>query len=98
MFPNGIARYAVGGLLVGLATAFTCYGTGIATGGSAFLESTLSYVSDRERFQRDRGSRDWRVLFTVGIVLGAAVYALAFQSEQLTSSPNAPGSTDDSRA
>lgn len=80
LFPRGVAQYAVGGLLVGLGAAIIYLGTGIIAGASTFLESTLSYGSDAERFNRERfvGSRDWRVLFTVGIVAGAAVYALAF--------------------
>ncbi|MFO7833092.1 MAG: YeeE/YedE thiosulfate transporter family protein, partial [Halohasta sp.] len=46
---------------------------------STFLESTLSYVSDRSRFQQYRASRDWRVVFTLSIIAGAAVYALIYQ-------------------
>ena len=79
LFPNGISRYAIGGLLVGLGTAVIYLGTAITAGASTFLESTLSYVSDQSRFQQYRPSRDWRVVFTVGIVGGAAVYALVFQ-------------------
>mgnify|MGYP000300020241 FL=1 len=79
LFPNGIARYAVGGLFVGLGAAVIYLGTGISAGASTFLESTLSYVSGRARFQRYVGSRDWRLVFTLGIILGAGVYAVAFQ-------------------
>jgi uncharacterized membrane protein YedE/YeeE len=79
LFPNGIGQYALGGILVGLGTAVIYLGTGIPAGASTFLESTLSYVSEKRRFQQYRASRDWRVVFTVGIVLGAGVYALAFQ-------------------
>ncbi|WP_255171034.1 YeeE/YedE family protein [Natrononativus amylolyticus] len=79
LFPNGIYRYAVGGLLVGLGAVVIYVGTGIAAGASTFLESTLSYVSKQSRFQRYRSSRDWRIVFTVGIVLGAAVYAVVWQ-------------------
>lgn len=78
-FPHGIYRYAVGGLLVGLGAAVIYVGTGIAAGASTFLESTLSYASDKSRFQQYRSSRDWRVVFTVGIILGAAVYAVFWQ-------------------
>lgn len=76
LFPNGIWPYLLGGLLVGLATAIIYVATGIPAGASTFLESTLSYVSDRSRFQQFRfvHSRDWRVVFTAGIVLGAAGY------------------------
>ncbi|WP_255169806.1 YeeE/YedE family protein [Natrononativus amylolyticus] len=76
-FPNGISHYAIGGLLVGLGVVVIYLGTGVAAGASTFLESTLSYGSKLPRFQRYAPSRDWRVVFTLGIVAGAAVYAIA---------------------
>ena len=78
LFPRGVAQYLVGGVLVGLGAAIIYFGTGIIAGASTFLESTLSYVSDVDRFNRGKyvRSRDWRVVFTVGIVAGAAVYTL----------------------
>ena len=79
LFPNGISHYAIGGLLVGLGVVIIYAATGITAGASTFLESTLSYVSERRRFKQYRASRDWRVVFTVGIVAGAAVYAVVFQ-------------------
>ncbi len=79
LFPNGISRYAIGGLLVGLGVTVIYFGTGISAGASTFLESTLSYVSDQSRFQQYVTSRDWRLVFTLGIVLGAAVYAVIYQ-------------------
>ncbi|MGM0683870.1 MAG: YeeE/YedE family protein [Halobacteriota archaeon] len=93
LFPNGISRYAVGGLLVGLGAVVIYVGTGIAAGASTFLESTLSYVSDQSRFQRYVGSRDWRVVFTLGIVLGAAAFAATVQSGVVTTSLYEPGTT-----
>ncbi|MEF8775531.1 MAG: YeeE/YedE thiosulfate transporter family protein [Haloarculaceae archaeon] len=78
-FPNGIERYAIGGLLVGLGTAVIYLGTGLIAGASTFLESTLSYVSGQAQFHQFRGSRDWRIVFTGGIVGGAAVYTLLVQ-------------------
>lgn len=79
LFPEGISRYAIGGLLVGLGVVVIYLGTGIIAGASTFLESTLSYVSDQERFQRYRFDRDWRVLFVAGIVLGGGIYAIGWQ-------------------
>ncbi len=76
LFPNGWVPYLAGGLLVGAGTALIYVFTGITAGASTFLESSLSYVSDLPRFDRYRGSRDWRVVFTVGIVLGALGYTL----------------------
>ncbi|QZP39480.1 YeeE/YedE family protein [Halobaculum magnesiiphilum] len=75
-FPNGIGRYAVGGLFVGLGAGIIYLGTGISAGASTFLESTLSYASGRSRFQQYVSSRDWRVVFAASIVAGAAIYSL----------------------
>ena len=76
LFPAGITRYAVGGVLIGLGVAVIYLGTGIIAGASTFLESTLSYGSSQSRFQQARfvSSRDWRVVFTIGMVMGAAGY------------------------
>jgi uncharacterized membrane protein YedE/YeeE len=93
LFPNGISRYAVGGLLVGLGVVVIYIGTGIAAGASTFLESTLSYVSGQSRFQQYVGSRDWRVVFTLGIILGGTLFAATIQSEVLTTSLYQAGST-----
>lgn len=78
LFPRGITHYLVGGLLIGLGTAIIYVGTGIHAGASTFLETTLSYGSKLSRFQQPRfvASRDWRVVFTLGIVAGAAGYSL----------------------
>ncbi len=92
-FPNGLSRYVVGGLLVGLGATVIYVGTGIAAGASTFLESTLSYVSDQSRFQRYVASRGWRLVFTFGIVLGAALFAATVQSGLVTTSLYQSGST-----
>ncbi|WP_430503551.1 YeeE/YedE family protein [Haloparvum sp. PAK95] len=78
LFPRGIRPYLIGGLLVGLGASLIYLATGIAPGASSFLESTLSYVSDVDRFNRFRyvQSRGWRVVFTAGIVSGAAIWGL----------------------
>ncbi len=80
LFPRGITQYLVGGLFVGLGIAVIYLGTGIIAGNSTLLETTLSYVSDLPRFQRKKyvRSRDWRVVFALSIVAGAALYGLVF--------------------
>src|SRR6056297_779172 len=95
LFPNGISRYAVGGLLVGLGALVIYVGTGIAAGASTFLESTLSYVSDQSRFRKYVASRDWRVVFTLGIVLGGLAFAATVQSGVLTTGLYETGATGD---
>jgi hypothetical protein len=81
LFPNGVNRYAIGGLLIGLGVATIYLGTGIIAGASTFLESSLSYVSGLSQFNQPQylASRNWRVVFTLGIVGGAALYAVFFQ-------------------
>ena len=78
LFPNGVVHYALGGVFIGLGVAVIYGSTGIIAGASTFLESTLSYGSKLERFNRPTylASRDWRVVFTLSIVAGAALYAL----------------------
>jgi len=79
LFPNGVLQYAVGGLLVGLGVGIIYLSTAITPGASTFLESTLSYFSKIERFQKYTESRNWRVLFTLSIIAGAGIYAAIFQ-------------------
>ncbi len=78
LFPNGISHYLLGGILIGLGTAVIYLGTGIHAGASTFLETTLSYGSKLSRFQQPKfiASRDWRVVFTAGIIAGAAAYSI----------------------
>ncbi len=78
-------------MLVGLGAVVIYLGTGIPAGASTFLESTLSYVSDQSRFQQYVSSRDWRVVFTLGIIAGAFVYALTVQSGLVSSGLYEPG-------
>src|SRR5699024_3884925 len=78
LFPRGISQYAIGGVLIGLGVSTIYLGTAITPGASTFFESTLSYVSKIPRFNRAKYlvSRDWRIVFTLSMVAGAAVYAL----------------------
>ena len=83
LFPNGILPYAAGGGLIGLAVAVIYLGTAITVGASTFLESTLTYVprlATLSRFAKYVDQRDWRLVFTLGIVSGALLYALMVQS------------------
>jgi uncharacterized membrane protein YedE/YeeE len=79
LFPRGVLPYLLGGLLVGAGASVIYLGTGIIAGAGTFLESSLSYVSDVPRFNRYEylQSRRWRLVFTAGIVSGAAIYGLA---------------------
>jgi len=77
-FPRGTTQYLVGGVMVAAGIAVIYLGTAIIPGNSTFLETTLSYVSNVSRFNRPSylASRDWRVVFALSIVAGAALWGL----------------------
>ena len=76
LFPMGIAHYLIGGLLIGAAVSFLFIFTGLIGGLSTFFTSTWSFVSQGAYFQRDEfvSSRNWRLVYAVGLVLGAAIW------------------------
>ena len=75
LFPNGVAHYLAGGILIGLGVAGIYAFTGLTPGASTVLESTLTYVYDRGSLARPAlaASRGWRLVFTAGIVSGAVL-------------------------
>jgi hypothetical protein len=77
-FPNGIAHYLVGGLLIGLAVGLLFITTGLIGGMSSVYSSTWSYFSKQAFFQQERfiGSRAWRLAYAAGLVLGGLVWLL----------------------
>lgn len=76
LFPLGIAHYLIGGLLIGAAVSFLFISTGLIGGLSTFFTSTWSFVSQGAYFQRDEftSSRNWRLVYALGLVLGAAIW------------------------
>jgi uncharacterized membrane protein YedE/YeeE len=78
IFPLGWAHYLVGGLVMGLGMALLFVATGLMGGMSTVFSSTWSFVSRRPFFQQDalRGSRRWRLVYAVGLVLGAGLWWL----------------------
>jgi len=76
LFPLGVAHYLIGGLLIGAAVSFLFVATGLIGGLSTFFTSTWSYVSSGAYFQRDEfvSSRNWRLIYAVGLVVGAAIW------------------------
>ncbi len=78
LFPNGISHYLIGGILIGIGVSFIYALTGKTPGASTVLESVWSFVSDRPELASPalRGSRCWRLVFTAGIVSGAALFTL----------------------
>jgi hypothetical protein len=78
LFPNGIAHYLGGGLLLGVAVSVIFVATGLVAGTSTFFSSTWSWLSRLPFFAQERftASRQWRLVMAVGLVLGALLCML----------------------
>lgn len=85
-FPRGVAHYLWGGMLIGAGVSLLFLLTGLIGGTSTFFSSTLSYVSKQPFFRRRRlvAERVWRLVYALGLVLGAAVYTATFGEDWIT--------------
>ena len=80
LFPLGWQHYLLGGVLIGTGTALLFVLTGRVGGMSTVFSSTWSYVVRQSFFQQTRfvDSRDWRLVYAAGLILGALVWWLGF--------------------
>ncbi len=80
VFPLGWQHYLLGGLFVGAGAALLFVLTGRIGGMSTVFSSTWSYVVQRPFFQQRRfvDSRGWRLVYALGLILGALVWWLGF--------------------
>ncbi|WP_317932356.1 YeeE/YedE family protein [Halioxenophilus sp. WMMB6] len=76
LFPNGIAHYLVGGLFIGLGVATLFALTGRQGGASTFFSACWSWLIKTPFFQQGAflGSRNWRLVYSIGFVLGGLLY------------------------
>ena len=76
LFPLGWIHYLAGGLLIGAGVSVLFVTTGLIGGMSTFFSSTLSYISRHRYFHQARfvESRQWRLVYALGLVLGAALW------------------------
>lgn len=77
-FPNGFAPYLIGGTLIGLGVALLYLTTGRPGGVSTFFSAAWSWLLKTPFFQQAsfRDSRQWRLVYALGLVLGGTLYAL----------------------
>jgi len=91
LFPHGWQHYLLGGLLIGSGVALLFVFTGRVGGMSSVFSSTWSFVVHRPFFQQARfvGSRGWRLVYALGLILGAFVWwmTLGQQAPQATGVP-----------
>lgn len=78
LFPFGWQHYLLGGLCIGVGVALLFVFTGLVGGMSSVFSSTWSYVVHRPYFQQARytDSRLWRLVYALGLVLGAGLWWL----------------------
>lgn len=83
MFPLGVFPYIAGGILIGIGVSYIYITTGIHATQSSFFSTTLSYFSKRPYFQQKQylDSRGWRIIFAVGVILGAFIYTITLSPE-----------------
>jgi len=76
LFPNGFARYLIGGGFIGLGVALLFITTGRMGGVSTFFSAAWSWCLKMPFFQQAelRDTRQWRLIYTLGLVLGGALY------------------------
>lgn len=76
LFPLGATHYLAGGLLLGLGVAFLFATTGRIGGMSSVFTTSWSYISRAPFFHQPRfvDSRVWRLVYALGLVLGAALW------------------------
>lgn len=78
LFPTGWLNYLLGGLCVGAGVALLFVLTGRVGGMSSVFTTTWSYALRRPFFQLAPwlDSRGWRLLYALGLVLGALAWWL----------------------
>ena len=80
LFPSGWEQFLIGGLIIGLGVGLMFLALGRVVGMSTFFSSTLSWFSKVTFFKQANlvESRSWRLWCAIGLVIGAAIWAISF--------------------
>ena len=80
LFPLGWQHYLLGGACIGAGAGLLFILTGRIGGMSTVFSSTWSFVVNKPFFQQARftESRNWRLVYALGLVLGAFIWWLGF--------------------
>jgi len=78
MFPLGIEPYLIGGIIIGIGVSLVYLTTGLHATQSSFFTTTLSWISKRIHFQKERNikERKWRMFLATGLIIGALIHTL----------------------
>lgn len=76
----GWQHYLLGGLAIGTGVVLLFAMTGLIGGMSSVFTSSWSFVVQRPFFQQPRftESRNWRLVYAAGLILGAGAWWLAY--------------------
>lgn len=85
LFPTGWGHFLAGGLMLGVGVSLMFLFTGRVVGLSSFFSSTLSWVSQLPHLRDERlvGSRSWRLVVAIGLVLGSFIWLVTFGNFEL---------------
>jgi uncharacterized protein len=89
LFPNGLQSYLIGGVMLGVAVTLLFALTGLIGGMSSVFSSSWSYFSNIRYFQQPKylESRQWRLIYAFGVVLGGAAFVLLGGKSVVTQLP-----------
>lgn len=84
LFPLGWQHYLMGGLSIGAGVALLYLFNGWVGGMSSVFSSSWSFVFKKAFFQQARfvNTRNWRLVYALGVVLGALVWRLTMANGQ----------------
>ncbi len=76
LFPLGWEHYLAGGVLLGIGMSLLFVSTGLIGGMSTVFTSTWSFFSKVPFFGAERfvASRNWRLVYALGLILGATAW------------------------
>jgi uncharacterized protein len=88
LFPLGWQHYLLGGLTIGAGVALLFVLNGWVGGMSSVFSSSWSFVLKRPYFLQTRflNTRNWRLVYALGVVLGALVWRLALNGGEAQTS------------
>ena len=89
LFPLGWEHYLLGGVILGAGVSWLFISTGLVGGMSSVFTTTWSFISGLPYFQQPRfvASRNWRLVYAAGIILGALAWMMLLGQPFVTEVP-----------